>query len=111
MAWKNTNVFQYQDYHNQKHLYGDPLACRRRLLKATGAKLDEYIDMQSDEDTLKREFADEQLIAAVRSAFELEPINRDTGEGVTDAYCLDLLRQFVEYYEAKKAEAGTTPTS
>ncbi len=100
--WKNTNIFEYADYAGERKLYADPLVVRRKLLQATGGTLDDQLAKQTSDIVLERERADELLANAVRITFELKPIDGFTGEGVSEAYCLDLLKQFVDYYDSKK---------
>lgn len=93
--------------------YEDPLVILRGLTLFTKGRLDELIKKQGITDTdntldpIIRAEAEDQLIVAVRNAFKpLPPIDQSTGEGITDSFCIDLLQQFIDWVDAKKASTG-----
>jgi len=109
--WLETNIFEYEEYVTGRKLYADPLTIRRSLMKHTGSNLDDLIDKQNSPAPSEREEADESLIISIRKTFGLDTIDNHTGAGVTDAYCLNLLGRFIEYYDSKKNSTEMTPTS
>lgn len=57
----------------------------------------------------RREDARERRAKVVFEAFELTPIDRATGEGVTELEALNLLWSFLDYLEGNAGASGTTP--
>lgn len=87
----------------------DPLAIRRKLVIATKGKFNDLLKRQQGDDELESAVAEEELVAAVRSAFSLPPLT-PTG-GVADADALDLLDDYLDYLGKPQSADATEPTS
>src|SRR5947208_3521267 len=83
------------DFHKALHLGGDP----RGVVAAT-----------ADPDPEVSGPATEALIEAVRRAFELAPLDRDTGEGATEQHTLDAYAAFAEHCR-RRAARGPAPVA
>lgn len=87
----------------------DPLAIRRKLVIATKGKFNDLLKRQQGDDELESAVAEEELVAAVRSAFSLPPLT-PTG-GVADADALDLLDDYLDYLKNSNGAGDSEPNS
>lgn len=93
--------------------YADPLRCLRLLTESLGGSPNSVLEKARDKKLLAEDRLTYQgkLIYAVRSSFNLEQLDGETGKGVTDEECLGLLRDFLVWINSKKGKAGSGPTS
>lgn len=122
-------VFRYEVAGRAR--WADPLAVWRALLRESGGR---FLSWQKDASAdrppappdgapeeialaheasflLARFDAEERCLACVRAAFELPPFDRDTGEGVCEQDCWDVLASFQGWLEKNDSAAGNWPTT
>ena len=74
----------------------DPLTLRRKLLLASGNRLNEWVGLYNDAlDELDALRAEESLVAAARVAFDLKPLTEEGG--VPDKTVLEYLSHLLEW--------------
>lgn len=88
----------------------DPMAVRRKLLLASGNRLNEWIALyQEATDEMDRLRAEDNLIAAARAAFDLKPLTEPGG--AADASVLEYLSALLEWLSPpSKQSSALTPT-
>lgn len=105
------NIFSYNN--GQQVVFADPLACRRRFIRATEGQhnilLKRYYEGAADEMSLID--AEEALVKATRTTFSLGEYNESTGQGLRDAQCLDILNEFLEWLKKNVRMPENSPTS
>ncbi len=97
-------VFRFFDGYNW--VYGDPLELNRRLWFTAG-KLDDVIKKvnfivkkrseATSEEIKEGHEAMKTLISSIRAAFEMQPIDKGTGQGATNAHCMAVYEQFRQF--------------
>ncbi len=113
-------------------VYADPREIDRAMAAALGGDVDATIDLcreyEVDADgkhvldpqtKLPRRIqlpdvvadANRRLCDAVRKSFQLEPFNRLTGKGATQAMCIKLWNAYQGWVEKKETPAASSPTS
>jgi len=106
----------YPEFPHGKPVYADPLDLRRKLVYTTKGKFDQFLDDQDPEKTpdkqeWERAASEEAIIKAAIFAFDFKPIDPQTGEGVTQAYMLDVLRLYLQHVEKKNQNIEESPTT
>jgi hypothetical protein len=107
------NVFKYQD--GGRDVYADPLVVYRSFVGALGGDPEPYLAAARNEsrepaDFMSRLEAEGKLAEASRVAFGLPAFDPGTGEGATEAFCLDTLYSFLEWLEGNAGRAGSPAT-
>lgn len=98
--FSNTDIYSFP----QLNLVGDPLALNRKLYIATQGQLRELVIQYNEGETdLDKARAEETLVAATRTAFNLAPVSRSGGVG--DAAVLSLLSHFLEWLSTPVEQA------
>jgi hypothetical protein len=79
----------------------DPVALHRRLVLAGNGKLNDWLATWGDDAAAEVDVAraEEALVAAARTAFNLKPFDADGGS--TDRDAIDALCHFLEWTEGK----------
>ena len=93
-------------YHNgQKIVCGDPQRINRRLLSVRGFNLEAAKhDMESGDFAVMSEAA-EKMLGAIVHAFEIKPLDPNTGEGMMESDVFKLMTDFGMFMaEVKKKE-------
>ena len=93
----------------------DPLAVQRDLVRAAGGDLVALGERasakaegeQTPGQRQTREDARVELMACVRTAFALPPVDRETGEGYTEADCLRVWNAWCDWLEGEKPGAAS----
>lgn len=104
---KDRQVFCYHD--GEQQVYGDPLELHRGLVaklidpaKVVGA-INQADAAQGDLNTCFNAWAAlEELIGASREVFKLQPFDRKTGQGATDAQAIAVVKHFWTWLDEKK---------
>lgn len=124
-------IFHFHD--GEKEVYFDPFALHRAWYEATGGNPNALFDAvepppaqpavmpdgtvkevepeESDADYLERLRAYERLLAAARQAFELPPVDRTTGKGVSDNRVIAILHEWQDWQAGLKKNTGGSPPS
>ena len=107
-------VFRYQV--DDRTVYADPLALRRRLVQATGGEINQLLREAADpppggaydpSQELACLAARERLAAAILAAFDLPPFDPATGGGTTEAVALAPLWEFTDWLEKNGSGGGS----
>jgi len=112
-------------YHNgTSEVRADPLVIRRRLIQNANGKLDQLVREARGEGAsleviderlprpelsdaiLLQEEAQERLVAVIRRAFELPPLDPATGQGCTEAMVWKVWGSFNEFLEGESRPVG-----
>jgi hypothetical protein len=89
-------------YHNGSRLvYGDPLKIHRRLTVALKGDPNKVISDSKDPNYQVAAVATEKLARAATEAFDLLPLDPQTGQGATEDEALSVLATFNEWLEKK----------
>lgn len=94
----------------EKQVFADPIRVYRRLHHALDGDPNRYLREQKCEDRDTAFKAKERLIAAAVYAFEMQPFDACTGQGVLEEDVLPTLKAYLEYMKAKKEKGPTLPT-
>lgn len=125
---KERAIFRY--WNGKRHVWGDPVLLYERLAAETGGdpvglleKADGRVELppeltleqrQAAQDSLKVQ-ANEQIRAAVRSAFAMVPWNPEADKpedaGATAQECDDALDALYAFFDDQKKSAGDMPAS
>ena len=131
MKWseEDRRIFEYPSVDGSAKLFADPLAVRRKLMARSAGKIDDIVDIyrasieagnaKADGEIkdvnpgvfVQGDNAEEQIVQAVRYAFDLKPFDPKDGSGAPAKYCLRLFDWFTEWREQKKTSEETTPSS
>lgn len=85
----------------------DPLEVRRKLVIQSGGKWNDWVVQFNEGETeLARSQAEELLVAAARTAFDVKPVSQ---KGLTDAAVLELLALYLEWL-LTPSESVTSPS-
>lgn len=100
-------------YHNgEREVFGDPLRIWRRLNNHLEGKGRETWEAAAQEaNLLEADRAQEKIYRAAVVAFDLVPLDPDTGAGCTEDHVKEVLDSFLKWIEQKKSEAENSPTS
>lgn len=97
---------------------GDPAALLRAVQPPQPQKVPQpdgsFLDTdpeESPEMVLARLKAYRQLIAAARKTFDLPPIDRSTGQGVTDHEVMRVVNEWYDYQDGVKKNIESSPNS
>lgn len=96
-------------------VHADPMTVNRRLVHSLNGAVNQTLqDTRSLIEETKFE-ATEKLLKSVVYAFELVPLDRATGLGVTETECIDLLNSFLSWRDDQKksienSQTGSEPT-
>ncbi len=95
--------------------FADPLAVRRRLLRASAGSFDDLqaacgAGGETPEAILAREEAREKVHAIICSAFAVTPFDPATSEGVTEAEATGLLDRFLDWLDGPPPPMQPDPT-
>lgn len=89
----------------------DPLALRRSLVIGSKGRFNDSARDMRDPDPVKSAAATETIVAAGRTAFGLDPIDSETGEGVPDADVIEAVTAFTGWLAGKDETAQSGPNS
>lgn len=128
-------AFTFDHVIQGENIYDDPFRIRRLLLEHTDGRCWRYLrdlaelnvqlaTLQSTEQLLTEAAEKEKCVADIAvtvtaivklegilvtagyAAFELMPLNRETGEGVTEIEVMESLKLFIEFAEGKGLGVG-----
>lgn len=110
---KEKQIFRYFD--GKKYRFADPVTIRRRMAMSVSPEtLFAVLDRCQDKEESIALPAKEQIIGAIRTAFEM-PKNPDAEKeedyGATDDECVNAMNAYVEFDKKKERTTVSTPTS
>ena len=96
-----------------KRVCVDPVRAHRVLYANLGQSLNEAINDLQRTDITPSDWSDrtERLLHAIREAFSLKPFDPTTATGVMEDPTKQVLRDFIEWCNKKKASTASAPTS
>lgn len=111
-----------QFFNGEKLVYADPIEVNRRIYhllddpattveKAGGSKRDDAGNVLVEYPEPVVFEAMNKLVAAIRFAFDMPPIDPDTGKGATHADCMAAWEDFCAFMVSKKKPDDISPTS
>ena len=109
MAWDTTEIFEYFD--GQKPVWADPLEIDDLMAAHLKGEPNKVIDDCASKIPAVKLNAMQQFAAAVCSTFQLQPFNRETGEGATWKTCLGVWKRFTDWQQTQKKSGVEGPTS
>ena len=131
--FENREIYRVLLEGEEKPIYLDPMSIRRTLMTQSSGRCWEWIRsaraiLQTlkeipDDDfsekaiatraelSMRQSVLEGDLADAAYHAFGFEPIDAETGEGITETQILRLLTEYVGWVESKKESAGISPTS
>ena len=110
--WTDTQKRIFGPYNDGKQqAYADPLAVDRKLKRALGGDVNRFLERYNSEADVERMDATESLVKAAIDAFEMKPLDRTTGEGVTESEAIGVLFDYCDWLEKKNLTGSTSPTS
>jgi hypothetical protein len=107
--YENRDIFLYFD--GERERFGDPLRIRRRFYNKLDGNPKAVIEQTKSPVTEDRDEAHEKLNEALVYAFDLQPFDPATGEGVLEEDLRRLFKEFFDFLDAKKKRLETSPTS
>lgn len=110
---ESRKIFRYHDGTSER--FGDPLAIRRRYWRAIQGENETELFQQAGGPLDIADEALSRLLPIIRMTFEVEPLDPNTGLGLTEDETLELLKSFFDW-EADLGEGfggkpiGSVPT-
>ena len=85
----------------------DPQAVYVGLTRALGGNPQAVLDAASSENLPAAIDAEEQMVAAARQTFGMDPFDPETGAGATGAMCLRVLDEFLLFCNGEKKNTAS----
>lgn len=104
-------LFCYEVFGEKRYL--DPQETYRLLYEHPNGLLDELVAKAKDrapENRLDRLRALAEIALTARTVFDLPPIDRSTGEGYTEAECIEVFNSFFAWCDGIKKKRADSPT-
>lgn len=100
------DIYSYTAAGSTRH--ADPLRVNRTLWGELDGKFDRVLTQSQDEEPAVHYPAQDQLVAAVRVAFDLPEIDPHTGAGFLDREVLQVLSDYLAWMHSKKKPSVTS---